>query len=101
MFAKGVGATEVLVYDSHKTQKKIEVKAFCSKIGTKLRILEGITQWDYVGLIKERVRNDKQEAQPPFILWNDCIERREVIFTVSSKNLFQLNGTNKYTTTLG
>ena len=44
MLAKDVGAPEVLVADSHLTQKKQEVKDFCNKIGTKLRLFEGSTQ---------------------------------------------------------
>ncbi len=36
MFAKDVGAPDVLVADPHPTQKKREVKDFCNKIGTKL-----------------------------------------------------------------
>ena len=58
MFAKDVGAPEVLVADSHPTQKKLEVKHFCNKIGTKLRLVEGSTQWAtraelYVGFLNE------------------------------------------------
>jgi len=44
LFAKDVGTPEVLVADSHPMQKKQEVKEFCNKIGTKLRLLEGSTQ---------------------------------------------------------
>jgi hypothetical protein len=43
-FAKEVGAPQVLVCDSHPTQKKRKVKEFCVQIGTTLRVLEAETQ---------------------------------------------------------
>jgi hypothetical protein len=39
VFAKEVGAPEVLVCNSHPTQKKREVKDFCIQIGTTLCVL--------------------------------------------------------------
>jgi len=58
MFAKDAGAPEVLVADSHPTQKKQEVKDVCNKIGTELHLLDGSTQWAiraeiYVGFLTE------------------------------------------------
>ena len=44
-FAKDVGAPEVLICDSAKTQKKREVNDFCTQMGTTLSILEAETQW--------------------------------------------------------
>ena len=60
LFAKDVGAPEVLVADPHPSQKSKEVKNFCNKIGTTLRLLEQSTQWAnraelYIGLMKEAV----------------------------------------------
>jgi len=37
MFAKDVGAPDVLVADPHPSNKSKDVKAFCNKIGTTLR----------------------------------------------------------------
>ena len=45
MFAKDVGAPDVLVADPHPSNKSKDVKAFCNQIGTTLRILEESTQW--------------------------------------------------------
>ena len=61
LFAKDVGAPEILVCDPHTSQKSPEVKDFLNKIGTTLRFLEQNTQWAnradlYVGLVKEAVR---------------------------------------------
>ena len=80
MFAKEVGVPEMVVADSHKCHKSKEVKAFCHKIGTTLRILEGSTQWAnraelYVGLFKEAVRKDMLEKDSPLIFWDYCAER--------------------------
>ena len=44
-FAKDVGAPEILVADPHPLKKSREVKEFCNKIGTTLRLLEKKTQW--------------------------------------------------------
>ena len=62
-FVKDVGAPDVLVCDSAKTQKKQEVRDFCTQICTTLQILEAETQWAYwtellVGLVKESTRKD-------------------------------------------
>jgi hypothetical protein len=44
-FAKDVGEPDVLTCDSARTEKKREVKDFCTQIGTTLHILEAETQW--------------------------------------------------------
>ncbi len=105
-FVKEVGAPEVLVCDSHPTQKKRDVKEFCVQIGTTLRVLETETQWAnqaelYVGLLKEATRKDMGATGSPLVLWDYCMERRALIFQVTAKKLFQLNGTNPHTATFG
>jgi hypothetical protein len=45
-FAKDVGAPGVLVCDWAKTQKKQEVRDFCTQISTTLQILKAETQWE-------------------------------------------------------
>ena len=106
LFAKDVGAPEVLVCDSHPTQKKREAKEFCTSIGTSLRVLEARTQWAnraelYVGLIKGGTRKDLRESHAPLVLWDYCMERRALIFQLTAKGLFQLQGSNPYTATFG
>lgn len=105
-FAKDVGAPEILVADPHPNQKSKEVKDFCNKIGTTLRLLEQSTQWAnraelYIGLLKESVRKDMRDSHSPLVLWDYCAERRASIFTLTARDLFQLNGTNPYTATFG
>ena len=63
MFAKEVVVPDAIIADSHKCNKSKEVKFFCHKIRTTLKILEGSTQWAnkaelYVVLFKEAVRKD-------------------------------------------
>ena len=84
MFAKEVGVPEAIIVDSHKCNKSKEVKQFCHKIGTTLRILEVSIQWAnraelYVGLFKEAVRKDMLESNSPLIFWDYCAERRTEI----------------------
>ncbi len=92
-FAKEVGAPEVLVCDSHPTQKKHEVKEFCVQIGTTLRVLEAKTQWAnraklYVGLLKKATQKDLRATRSPIVLWDYCMEQRALIFQVTVKKLF-------------
>ena len=106
LFAKDVGAPKILVLDPHPTQKKREVKDFCNKIGTTLKVLENETQWAdraelYIGLIKEATRKDMREMHSPLVFWDYAMERRAFIYQVTSKSLFQLNGSNPYTATFG
>ena len=101
-----MGAPEVLVCDPHPTQTQRKVKEFCTPIGTTLRILEAKTQWAnraelYVGLIKEATRKDMRATGSPLVLWDYCMERRALIFQITAKKLFQLNGTNPHTMTFG
>ncbi len=106
MFAKEVGAPEVLVSNLHPTQKKRKVKDFCIQIGTTLCVLEAETQWAncaelYAGLLKEATHKDMRAIGSPIVLCNYCMERRALIFQVTTKKLFQLNGTNPHTATFG
>lgn len=106
LFAKDVGAPEVLVADPHRAQTSKEVKDFCNQIGTVLRILEQSTQFAnraelYIGLLKNAIRLDMRETHSPLVLWDYCAERRADIFTLTARDLFQLNGTNPYTATFG
>ena len=105
-FAKDVGAPEVLVADPHSSHKSAEVKDFLNKIGTTLRLLEQSTQFAnraelYGGLVKEAVRKDMREQNSPLVLWDYCVERRAKIFSLTARDLFQLNGTNPHTATFG
>ena len=106
LFAKEVGAPDVLVADPRPTQKKKEVKDFCNKIGTKLHLLEAETQWAnraelYVGLLKEGTRKDMRAMHSPLVLWDYCVERRALILNATAKNLYQLQGSNAHTVTFG
>ncbi len=79
MFAKEVGAPEVLVCNLHPTQKKRKVKEFCIQIGTTLHVLEAETQWAncaelYMGLLKEVTQQDMRAAGSPCVLWDYCME---------------------------
>ena len=105
-FAKDVGVPEVLVCDAHPTQKKHEVKEFLIQNGTTLHVLEAETQWanrakPCIGLIKEATRKDMRATGSPIVLWDYCMEHHTLIFQVTAKKLFQLNGTNPHTPTFG
>jgi hypothetical protein len=106
LFAKEVGAPDTLVCDGSKTQNQRDVKTFLRQIGTTLKTLEAETQWANraelgVGLIKESTRKDLRDSGSPIVLWDYCMERRALIYNVTSKKLFQLHGSNPHTVTFG
>ena len=106
MFAKEVVVPEAIIADSHKCHKSKEVQQFCHKIGTTLRVLEGLTQWTnraklYVGLFKEAVRQDMLQEKYLLVFWNYCVEQRAAITNMTAKELFQLQGQTPHFATFG
>jgi hypothetical protein len=74
-FAKDVGTPDVLVCDSHPTQKKREVKEFLIQIGTRLQVLEAETQWCnqaelYIGIMKEACMQRVLQLSYGTTVWN-------------------------------
>ncbi len=105
-FAKDVGAPDVLVCELHPAQTKREAQNFCTQISTTLKVLEAETQWAnraelYIGLMKEATQKDMRSSGSPFVLWHYCMECRALIFQITAKKLFQLNGTNPHLMTFG
>lgn len=106
LFAKEVGVPNTFVCDPHLNQQDKKIREFCMKIGSTLRVLEEGTQHAnraelYIGLIKEGIRKDMREEDSPLRFWCFCAERRAAIFTLTAKNLFQLEGQNPHLATLG
>ena len=94
------------ILDPSGEQTSNEVRGFCHKIGTTLRILEERTQHAdraelYIGLLKEDVRKELRELHAPMELWCYCAERRAAISNLTSKNLFQLQVQNPHLMALG
>ena len=105
-FCKEVGVPERLICDPSGEQTSSKVKQFCYEVGTTLRVIEESTQWAnraelYIGIFKESTRQDMRRANSPMCLWDYCAERRCLIHNVTPKELFQLNGSNPLTLTLG
>ena len=92
--------------DPHPSQKSFEVKDFCNKIGTTLKLLEQGTQWEnraelYVGIVKEAVRKDIHLSHSPLVIWDYAAERCAAIMSLTARDLFQLQGSNPHTATFG
>jgi hypothetical protein len=71
-----------------------------------LKVLEAKTQWAnraklYIGFMKEVTRKDMRSSGSPLVLWDYCMERWALVFQITAKKLFQLNGTNPHTSTFG
>ena len=82
------------------------MKGFLTGIGTTLKVIEEETQHTnqaelLVGMFKEAMRKDLSESNLPIVLWDYCMQRQALIYNCTAKKLFQLNGTNPYTATLG
>ena len=106
LFCKEVGVPNTLLVDPSGEQTSKDVRNFCHKVGTSLRILEESTQWAniaelYIGLFKESIRKDLSCTNCPMKLWDFCAERRARIHNVIPRDLFQLNGNNPTTATFG
>jgi hypothetical protein len=70
LFAKEIGAPDAIVCDAAREQILKEVRTFCTKMGTALRVLEEDTPWAnraelYIGLVKEAPRKDMKESDCP------------------------------------
>ena len=54
-----------------------------------------------MGLLKEALRKDTKTAGSPLVLWDYAAERRAMIISLTTRDLFQLQGRNPYTATFG
>ena len=90
LFTKEVGVPNAFILDPSGEQTSNEVRAFCHKIGTTLRILEERTQHAdraelYIGLLKESVRKEMRETYSPMQLWWYCVECQSAISNLKAK----------------
>jgi hypothetical protein len=97
---------DAIIADAAREQKSLELRKFCSEIGTTLRVLEEGTPWAnkaelYIGLIKEAVRKDMKASDCPIVFWDYCVERRARINNLTAKDNFKLHGSNAYTLLTG
>ena len=51
--------------------------------------------------MKEATRKDMRAQHSPLVLWDYCAERRAMIFCLTARNLFQLQGKTPHTATFG
>ena len=105
-FAKEVGAPDAFICDAAPEQTSAEVRSFCHKIGSTLRVLEENTPWAnraelYIGLTKEAVRKDMKFSDCPLAFWCYCFERRARINNLTARDLFQLEGRNAHFSVTG
>ena len=106
LFAKEIGVPEALIADPSGEQTSKKARQFCHQIGTTLRTLEEHTQWAnraelYIGIFKESILKDLRESNSPLVFWDYCAERRAQIHNLTAKKLFQLQGQNPMSATLG
>ena len=98
-FAKAIGVPTALILDPEGTQRSEDLLKAANDMNLPLKFLERRTQWAnlaelYIGLLKEAVRKDMKDSDSPLRFWDYCAERRVLINNLTSKDLFQLNGSN-------
>lgn len=101
-FAKEIGAPDAIISDSAAEQQSNELRRFLQSIGTSLQVLEEGTPWSnkaelYIGILKEAVQKDMKDSSCPLPFWDYCVERRARIHNLTASNLFQVHGSNPYT----
>ena len=55
----------------------------------------------FIGLLKNGVRSDLAESNPPMLFWDYCVERRVQIMNLTARGTHKLGGMNPYTALLG
>ena len=105
-FAKEIGSPDAIIADHSGDQTPKEVRQFCHKLGTTLRISKEGTPWVnrselYIVLTKEAVRKGTKAANSPLALWDYYTERRAWINNLMVGNLFQLKGCNTHFSVAG
>ena len=105
-FAKDIGAPDAIICDASREQISKEVRDFCYKIGTSIRVLGEGTPWAnhaelYIGLLKEAVRKDMKESNCHLVFWDYCAELRARINNMTARKLFQLEGRNAHLSITG
>ena len=106
IFSKEVSFPKAFISDSHKCHKSKDVRTFCHKIGTTVRILEGGTQWEniaklYVGLFKESVRKYMCDENLPMVFWDYCAKQSALMTIMVANDIFQLRGNTPHFSTFG
>jgi hypothetical protein len=85
LFAKEIGAPDgAIICVAAREQISKEIRSFCTKMGTALRVLEENTPEEntpranrvelYIGIVKEAVQKDMKEYDCPFTFWDYCTE---------------------------
>jgi hypothetical protein len=107
LFAKEIGAPDVIICGAApREQISREVRSFCTKMGTALRVLEEDTPRAnraelYIGLVKEAGRKDMKESDCPLAFWDYCTKQRVQVHNLTAKDLFQLDGRNPHFSVTG
>ena len=79
LFAKEIGVPTQLIMDPSGEQSSNCSKKLSHDMGLDVRYLEESTQWanlaeNYIGILKEAIRQDLLESNAPLVVWNYCAE---------------------------
>ena len=92
-FAKYTWVPESFILENLGEHASHELKQFCRKNGTPLKVLEEGTSWEnlfelYVGIMKEVVSEYVKEVDSSLELWDYFIERLSRVHNLEARNLF-------------
>ena len=97
IFTKHIGVSKALVTDGSKAKTSDDVKRFCIKIGTTLKILEQGVLWanlleTCIGILKAIMSKEMSESNSSLRLWDYCVELIHSVHNLMSTNEFKLQG---------
>ena len=92
--------------DSSGEQSSNKSKKITNDMGLDMRYLEESTQLanlteNYIGILKEAIRQDLLESNAPLVLWDYCAEWRARVLNLTAKDKFDMFDMNPFTCVTG
>ena len=105
-FFKEIGVPPCIICDLAPNQIQGEARKLCNLCSCTIKSLEKGTPSSnraecYVGIVKSNVKKDLKMTNFPLVLWDYCVERRCKILSVSTRDIYLLDGMVPYTKMTG
>ena len=83
-----------------------DAKETAHDIGLDMRWLEESTQWanlaeNYIGILKEAIRQDLLESNASLVVWDYCAEWRAKVHNLTARDKFDMSDMNPFTRVTG
>ena len=102
LFAKEIGVPTQLIMDHSGEQMSNKLKKTAHDIGPDMRWLEESTPWanlteNYIGILKEAIRQDLYKSNAPLVVWDYCAEWRARILNLTARDKFDVSEMKHFT----